>query len=204
MLSCLANWIYGCFKKPQTHCKVKVSSIMCWKKMATALWQQRLNIFICIIYFLFGVLSMSCLLFILSRVQNFSMGTCLFWYLLYEEKNILLVNVRVLGEIVALQGTVWEAALHELTFWLDFDKTQPLVLFIKKTFQWEPRLVDEVDFFMEILLIYSVITMQRMFTGSFFSTQGEQDGLEFPAVSRNHAHKAEKGSVPSVALGRPC
>lgn len=128
MLSCLANWIYGCFKKTQIHCKVKVSSIMWLEKMAAALWQQRLNIFICIIYFLFGVLSMSCLLFILSRVQNFSIGTCL----LYEEKYILLVNVRVLGEIVALQGTVWEAALHELTFWLDFDKTQPLVLFIKK------------------------------------------------------------------------
>lgn len=37
-----------------------------------------------------------------------------------------------------------------------------------------------------------------------FSAHTEQDGLEFPDVSRNHAHKAEKGSVASVALGRPC
>lgn len=46
---------------------------------------------------------MSCLLFILSSVQNFSIGTCiLLWYDI--EKNILLVNGRVLWESVALCG----------------------------------------------------------------------------------------------------
>lgn len=101
--------------------QVKSVSVKCAGKNSYGFLTAKIEIFICIIYAQFGVINMSCLLFIPSRVLEFLHRDMLVLESVMG-KNILLVNVTVLWEIVALQGTVWEAVLHELTFWLDFDK----------------------------------------------------------------------------------
>lgn len=93
---------------------------------------------------------------------------CLFWYWLLRKKNILLVNVRVLWESVALYGIGVGSrfACIDLLTWVW--QTQALVLFINKLFSENWGTYRQGLFSMEILLICSKITMQRMFTGSLF------------------------------------
>lgn len=103
---------------------------------------------------------MSCLLFILSRVQNFSLGTFLFWYPLLRKTYFACCCEGSLGNCGSASncvGSSFDLTLINTTFGAVHKKK----LFSEnwETCQWGL-------FFMEILLIYSEITKQRMFTGS--------------------------------------
>lgn len=95
--------------------------------LETKLWlcdsKDQKYLFGLFIFLFVCVLNMSCLLLILSRVQNFSIGTCACFGIGYWEKKIsCLLMWGFSGKVLLCMGLVWEAYLHVLTFWLEFDK----------------------------------------------------------------------------------